>query len=104
VAGHRGPVVRVDPQWLIDHEVAEFGGEESLPMWVVSPGWDGYPAHDGTAAVMAGQTHRPRADLLRDLLGWEESQGLDRHRGAGLSPDRESALLKEWAVGLKTQP
>jgi len=99
VAGHRGPVVRVDPQWLIDHEVAEFGGEESLPMWVASPGWEGYQAHDGTAAVVAGLTHRSRAELLRDVLVWEEGQGLDRHRRAGLSPNRESALLKQWTDG-----
>jgi 2'-hydroxyisoflavone reductase len=96
--GHTGPVVPVDPAWLSDQKVAEFGGEESLPLWVASPGWEGYLAHSGAAAAAAGLTHRPVAELLRDLLTWEVGQGLDRARSAGLSAARESALLASWAA------
>lgn len=95
VGGHTGPVVPAPPGWLLEQEVSEFMGADSLAMWLTDPDLAGFSARSGAAAQATGLQHRPRELLLRDVLAWEREQGLDRPRSAGLSDQRERQLLAD---------
>ena len=100
VAGHTGPLVAVTNEWLVEHEVEEWAGPRSLPLWLHSAGTEGFAARSTTAAVAAGLVCRPLDQTLADVLRWELARlddGQDRPRGAGLEPAQERQLIE--AVG-----
>lgn len=93
IGGHTGPVVPAPWEWLVAQQVEQFMGPESLTMWLVEPGYEGWSSRSGAAAVRAGLKHRPRAELIADTLAWERELGVDRERKAGLSLQREKELI-----------
>jgi len=97
VAGHTGPVVRADQQWLLDQGVQPWMGERSLPLWLVDPDWLGFNARNSSKARRAGLTTRPLEQTLADTLSWELTRPTDRPRRAGLTDSDESALLAALA-------
>lgn len=99
VGGHTGPVRPAPAAWLLEHGVEEYMGPESLAMWLVDPDMQGWSTRSGSAALGAGLRHRARETLLRDVLAWERSAGLDRVHGAGLSPGREARLIALLGAG-----
>lgn len=95
VAGHTGPVVPVDQEWLLAHDVEPWMGERSLPLWLPLPDYAGFSARDSSAARAAGLVTRPLADTLADTLAWELAAGPDRPRLAGLTAEEERSLLAD---------
>jgi len=91
--GHRGQVVLAPADWLLGQGVAEYMGPDSLPLWLIESGMEGWSSRSGAAAARVGLRQRPREALLADLLAWEREQGLDRPRKAGLTTQREHELL-----------
>jgi hypothetical protein len=98
VASEADPVVAPE-QWLLDHQVAEWSGDRSLPLWLSDPAWYGMSARSNARAIRAGLTFRPLGDTLRDGFRWRESRPADsRADTAGLSDDDERQLLGELAT------
>ncbi|GAA3015256.1 SDR family oxidoreductase [Kitasatospora albolonga] len=91
VGGHTGPVVPAPSDWLLEQGVQQWMGPDSLPMWLADPDLQSHSTRPGAAALAAGLTHRPRTEILADLLHWvrTDSPAL----AAGLTPERERELL-----------
>jgi nucleoside-diphosphate-sugar epimerase len=92
IAGHTGPVVRADGQWLLDQGVQPWMGERSLPLWLTDPEWAGFGARDSSRARAAGLRTRPLAETLADTLAWELERA-PAVRRAGLTDEDERTLL-----------
>jgi 2'-hydroxyisoflavone reductase len=97
-AGHTGPVVLVDPDWLVEQDVEQYMGPDSLALWLHDPDWAGFSSRDTAAIGRTGLVTRPVGQTLADVLPWERSVGLDRPRRAGLSAARELELLAAWSA------
>lgn len=87
------PVV-VAEEFLLERGV---GPWLELPLWMPDrPENTGFFAIDCRKAFAVGLTFRPLAETARDTLAWDRSRPADAPRRAGLAPEREVALLREW--------
>lgn len=80
--------VWIDEAFLQTQELA---GHE-LPMWAPAA-YQGLLQTNIERAVAAGLRFRPLAETLADTLVWDQQEGTPK---AGLSPEREAALLQAW--------
>ncbi len=89
------------PEWVAEDFLADKGLLETgeIPIWSPTTGEYGKASLvSGERAHAAGLRTRPTRETARDTLRWW--QGLPAERTAklraGLTPDREAALLAEW--------
>ena len=95
-AGHTGPVVEADEQWLRAHEVEYWAGARSLPLWLPSE-MPGFTTRSSTSYLSHGGTLRPLSDTVASVVADERRRGPDRARRAGLTRTEETALLADLA-------
>ena len=88
VAAADSKITWVTDEFLLEHEVGEW---MELPLWIADPAMAGADDVDVRRAVAAGLRFRPLADTIRGTL--DVAQPTD---AAGLSAEREAALLAEW--------
>lgn len=94
VAGFAGEQVAAAPDWLRAHDVEEWMGPRSLPLWLPAD-HHGMGMMDDARAVALGLRRRSLAETLRDTLADERDRGLDRIRRAGLTRRDELELLAD---------
>ena len=77
----------VDSAFLEGQGVAPWAGEDSLPLWLPRPEYDGMLAHDPGPAVAAGLRLRSLADTAPGCLDSPVT---------ALTPEREAEVLAAW--------
>jgi 2'-hydroxyisoflavone reductase len=92
--GPAGQRLVAEPEWLHEHEVEEWMGSRSLPLWLPAS-HHGMGQMDDTSALALGLVRRPLTETLADTLADERTRGLDRPRRAGLSRSDELQLLSQ---------
>src|SRR3954452_7223816 len=93
VAGTDADIVWVDPDFLHEHEVAEW---MELPLWLYDPGYRGMLSVDPSPAFAAGLATRPLGETVHDTLEWVRSGEAPADPPAGLARKKEQAVLDEW--------
>ncbi|WP_375384971.1 NAD-dependent epimerase/dehydratase family protein [uncultured Microbacterium sp.] len=93
-AGHTGPLVEADDEWIAAHEVAYWAGPRSLPLWLPAD-MTGFATRSNAAYRAAGGRFRDIRETLRRTLVDERLRGLDRDRTAGLTRAEELLLIDE---------
>lgn len=82
----------VDEQFVMANEIAPWS---ELPAWIPT-GEDTLMWASSAKAVAAGLTYRPLDDTVKATLDYTRARGLDRPLKAGLTREREAALLRRW--------
>lgn len=82
----------VPDDFLLDAGVAPFTG---LPLWLPE-GHNGLMEIDNRRALDHGLVFRPLKETAADTYEWDQSRGGRIHRGPGIDPARELALLQVW--------
>ena len=96
-AVHGQPKLTWIPAAFLDAQKVEAWSD--MPVWVPGQGdTAGFHRRSIARALAAGLTYRPLATTAADTLAWFKSQPADRQAKlrAGLTPEREAALLAAW--------
>jgi 2'-hydroxyisoflavone reductase len=93
VAGSDAELVWVDGNFLAAHDVGEW---MELPLWIRDPQFAGMLSVDPSAAFAAGLATRSLAETVRDTLEWARGGDAPSDPPAGLTPEKERAVLDAW--------
>lgn len=85
----------VSEAFLLEQEV---GAWMELPLWLPSDSLIGMLQLNNAKAFKSGLKTRPLADTARDTLAWDQDRDPEATRLAGLKPEREEQLLRDWGV------
>jgi 2'-hydroxyisoflavone reductase len=91
----------VATKFLQDHKVHAWSDQ---PVWIPGQGeTEGFHRRSIGRALKAGLTFRPLPTTAADTLAWFRKQPAERQAKlrAGLTPERETALLAEWKTSAK---
>jgi len=89
IAGSDASLVWIDGAFLLEQDVGQW---MELPLWIEDEADKGLHRADITRAAATGLTHRPLADTVAATLELAETTD-----AAGLTREREAALLEAWA-------
>ncbi len=92
-AGYHRETLAVSSASLTEHEVAQWAGPRSMPLWICDADVAGIGALSNAKALAAGLELRPLAETMRDTLAWCRERGSDVVLGAGLTDAEERELL-----------
>lgn len=82
----------VPDDFLLDAGVTPFTG---LPLWLPAT-HNGLMEVNVDKAIGAGLEFQPLIDTARATYAWDQERGSRIHRGPGIDPARELALLQVW--------
>jgi 2'-hydroxyisoflavone reductase len=88
----------VDEAFLLANDVRPY---VDMPLWVPTAA-AAFGRFNIDKALAAGLIHRPLAHTLYDTLAWHETRPADHVWRAGLSAEREQALLQAWQQSKNT--
>ncbi|MNR12421.1 hypothetical protein D3C85_1287740 [compost metagenome] len=80
---------------MVEHEV---GPWMELPLWLPSDSLIGMLQLNNAKAFQSGLQTRPLSDTVKDTLAWDQGRDPSIARLAGLKPEREEQLLRDWAA------
>jgi 2'-hydroxyisoflavone reductase len=94
VSGSDAHFVWVDADFLAEQGVQPWS---DLPLWVgEGPETAGFSTFDSSRAIANGLTFCPVAETVAATLAWARTRPADHGWRAGLSPEREQAVLQAW--------
>jgi 2'-hydroxyisoflavone reductase len=87
-----------DFTWVEDGFLEAVAEPVNLPFWIPAsqPGFAGLFAANCAKAQAAGLKYRPLADTFIDTVAWLKTRPADHAWQAGLTAEREAALLAAW--------
>ena len=83
----------VGEEFLLEHEVQPW---IEMPLWIPGEEAVGFGSFDVSKALAAGLTLRPLPATIAATLEWAGTRPADYEWRAGISPEREQALLQVW--------
>lgn len=84
---------RVNGDFLEEHGVNPWMGENSLGLWLPTPQYAGFMSRDVTASIEAGMRIRPLAETI---AAWKEALTPDHVYRADLPREKEAEVLAAW--------